>query len=297
MQKILVTGSQGFIGQETVRFLRTMGFKVYTLDILDGDEQHFKCDITSDLIESIIQDTKPEIVVHLAAQVNVSSSMIDPFSDLKTNILGTLKVLTACISGNVNEFIYVGSGGAIYSSSNQMPVSEEGSILPVSPYGISKFAAEGYVRVLSELHGMGWTSLALSNCYGNIEFHRRGVVYEFFKKISAGQSPTINGAEVTRDFIHVHDVASAIYLAIGHPANKRLNISSNSEITLKELFNEIASLTNSSVSPSYFPPREGDVLRSRLDNSRAQQMLNWSPKINLSEGLKMNLNDDGQIKW
>ena len=297
MQKILVTGSQGFIGRETVRFLRTKGFKVYTLDILDGDEQHFKCDITSDLIESIIRDTKPEIVIHLAAQVDVSSSMIDPFSDLNTNILGTLKVLTACISGKVNELIFVGSGGAIYNSSNQMPVSEEGSVLPVSPYGVSKFAAEGYVRVLSELHGIGWTSLALSNCYGNIEFHRRGVVYEFFKKISTGQSPIINGAEVTRDFIHVHDVASAIYLAIGHPVNKRLNISSNSETSLKELFEEIASLTKSRVIPTYLPPREGDVLRSRLDNSRAQQILNWSPKIDLREGLRMNLDEDGQIKW
>lgn len=297
MQKILVTGSQGFIGQETVSLLRTKGFKVYTLDILDGDDQHFKCDITSDSIESIIRDTKPETVIHLAAQVDVSSSLNDPFSDLNTNILGTLKVLTACISAKVNEFIFVGSGGAIYSSSNQMPVPEDGSVLPVSPYGVSKLAAEGYVRVLSELHGMGWTSLALSNCYGNIEFHRRGVVYEFFKKISAGQSPIINGAEVTRDFIHVHDVASAIYLAIGHPVNKRLNISSNSEISLKDLFNEIASLTNSPVIPTYLPPREGDVLRSRLNNSRAQQMLNWSPKIDLREGLRMNLNEDGQIKW
>lgn len=297
MKKILVTGSQGFIGQETVRLLRTKGFKVYTLDILDGDEQHFKCDIKSDLIERIIQDTKPEVVIHLAAQVDVSSSVIDPFSDLNTNIFGTLKVLSACISRSVNEFIYVGSGGAIYSSSNQMPVSEEGSILPVSPYGVSKFAAEGYVRVLSELHGMGWTSLALSNCYGNIEFHRRGVVYEFFKKISAGQSPIINGADVTRDFIHVQDVASAIFLAIGHPANKRLNISSNSEISLKELFDEIASLAKSSISPSYLAPRKGDVLRSRLDNSRAKEMLSWVPRITLSEGLKMNLDENGKIKW
>lgn len=297
MKKILVTGSQGFIGRETVHLLRTKGFEVYTLDILDGDDQHFKCDITGDSIERIIRDTKPEIVVHLAAQVDVSSSMIDPLSDLNTNIIGTLKVLTACISGKVNEFIFVGSGGAIYNSTNQMPVSEEGSVLPVSPYGVSKFAAEGYVRVLSELHGMGWTSLALSNCYGNIEFHRRGVVFEFFKKISIGQSPTINGAEVTRDFIHVHDVASAIYMAIGHPVNNRLNISSNIETSLKKLFEEIASLTNSQVTPTFLPPREGDVLRSRLDNSRARQILNWSPKIDLREGLRMNLNEDGQIKW
>ena len=297
MRSILVTGSQGFIGRETVRFLRAKGLNVYTVDILEGGEQHFQCDITSDLIEQIIMDIRPQSVVHLAAQVDVSSSILDPFSDLKTNIIGTLKVLSACISASVNEFIYVGSGGAIYSSSNEMPVSEEGCILPVSPYGISKFAAEGYVRVLSEMHGIGWTSLALSNCYGNVEFHRRGVIYEFFKKISIGECPIINGAEVTRDFIHVHDVASAIYLAIGHPANQRLNISSNSEITLSELFSKIASLTNSSVTPSFMQIREGDVIRSQLDNSRARQQLNWSPKISLNEGLRMNLNEFGQIKW
>jgi UDP-glucose 4-epimerase len=147
------------------------------------------------------------------------------------------------------------------------------------------------------LNNIGWTSLALSNCYGKVSTHPRGVIFEFFRKIDSGESPVINGISVTRDFIHVSDVASAIKASIGNPTNCRLNISSNTEISLGELFDKIAQILRSGVKPIVNPPREGDVLRSRLDNSKAFKMLKWKPKIGIDEGLKENLGIDGRTSF
>ncbi len=297
MPKILITGSEGFVGKETVRQLLDQGLDVYTLDIKGEGKKHFKADINSQEACQFISNLMPEVIIHLAAQVDVQYSLSNPYSDMTSNISGTLKVLEAGIKGGVKEFIFVGSGGAIYSSDNAMPVTEEGKLLPVSPYGVSKLAAENYVRVIAELNKIGWTSLALSNCYGKVSTHPRGVIFEFFQKLDSGESPVINGIAVTRDFIHVSDVASAIKASIGNPTNCRLNISSNTEISLGELFNKIAQILSSSVKPIVNPPREGDVLRSRLDNSKAFKMLRWKPKVGIDEGLKENLGIDGRTSF
>ena len=289
MQKTLVTGSEGFIGKQTTIHLLKQGLDVYTLDIKGEGPKHLRADINSAEAREFILKLKPEIILHLAAQVDVQFSVNDPFSDMASNVLGTLSILNAGIQAGIKEFIFVGSGGAIYSSDNVMPVNESGEVLPKSPYGVSKLAAENYVRVLSELNGVGWTSLALSNCYGSVYSHPRGVIYEFFRKINLGESAVINGSEVTRDFIHVNDVADAIYSAIGNPTNCRINISSNSEISLSELYRKISIILDSDIKPKLLPPREGDVLRSKLDNSKALDILKWSPKIALDQGLQLSL--------
>jgi UDP-glucose 4-epimerase len=295
--KILITGSEGFVGKETVRQLLDQGLDVHTLDIRGEGKKHFKADINSQEAREFISNLMPEVIIHLAAQVDVQYSLNNPFSDMTSNISGTLNILDAGIKGGVKEFIFVGSGGAIYSSDNAMPVTEDGKLLPVSPYGVSKLAAENYVRVIAELNNVGWTSLALSNCYGKVSTHPRGVIFEFFRKIDSGESPVINGITVTRDFIHVSDVASAIKASIGNPTNCRLNISSNTEISLGELFDKIAQILSSGVKPIVNPPREGDVLRSRLDNSKAFKMLKWKPKVGIDEGLKENLGIDGRTSF
>ncbi len=297
MPKILITGSEGFVGKETVRQLLDQGLDVHTLDIRGEGKKHFKADINSQEAREFISNLMPEVIIHLAAQVDVQYSLNNPFSDMTSNISGTLNILDAGIKGGVKEFIFVGSGGAIYSSDNAMPVTEDGKLLPVSPYGVSKLAAENYVRVIAELNNVGWTSLALSNCYGKVSTHPRGVIFEFFRKIDSGESPVINGITVTRDFIHVSDVASAIKASIGNPTNCRLNISSNTEISLGELFDKIAQILSSGVKPIVNPPREGDVLRSRLDNSKAFKMLKWKPKVGIDEGLKENLGIDGRTSF
>jgi UDP-glucose 4-epimerase len=287
VRKTLVTGSEGFIGKQTKILLLEQGLDVYTLDVKGEGAKHQKADINSFEAREFVLRLKPEVIIHLAAQVDVQLSVSDPLSDMKTNVFGTLSILSAGIQSGVKEFIFVGSGGAIYSSDNVLPVNENGEVLPKSPYGVSKLAAENYVRVLSELNEIGWTSLALSNCYGSVYSYPKGVIYEFYRKITSGESAVINGAAVTRDFIHVNDVAAAIYSAVGNPTNSRVNISSNNEISLLDLYHKICTTLKADIQPKVLPAREGDVIRSKLDNTRAFERLKWSPKITLDEGLRM----------
>lgn len=290
MKRLLITGSAGFIGRETMKKLsQNKDFEIYTIDLLGSGPQHFNLDINSPEVKVKFLEIRPDVVIHLAAQVDVMASIDDPTADLTVNAIGTLNLLDASRSAGTQEFIFIGSGGAIYDSSNEKPVNETGRILPVSPYGISKYAAESYVRILAESYGLQWTSLALSNCYGDIESHGRGVVFAFSKALTEGFSPQINGPEVTRDFIHVQDVANAIYLSIGKKLNSRVNISSNTETSLFELFTQISKILKVDIDPKVMSPRDGDVMQSRLDNSKAAELLGWRPEISLQEGLQMSI--------
>lgn len=285
MQKVLVTGSSGFIGSKVVIRLRQKGYAVFTLDLLPGDENHFALDIASPEIANVFSKLKPDCVIHLAAQIDVTQSFLDPVNDLQINGFGTLNLLLNSLENSCDNFIYVHSGGAIYDSKNMLPITENGIELPVSPYGLSKQIAEGYVRTLSKQYGLGWTSLALSNCYGNLKENRKGVIYEFAMKIINQEQAKINGADVTRDFIHVDDVVSAIVLAVSRPLNQRINISSGTETSLIFLYQKIASLLGSSIEPIIQPIRNGDVIHSSLANAKARELLKWSPAVDLDIGL------------
>ncbi len=289
MNKVLVTGSEGLIGREVVSLLRENGLDVFTIDLLGHGPQHTILDITSQDVKNYFNSVKPDIVIHLAAQVDVTSSFNDPIADLQINVLGTIHLLLAAKDSGVRQFIFVGSGGAIYDSNCDMPITELDKIRTVSPYGVSKFAAESYVRILCEKFGMNWVSLALSNCYGSVETHNRGVIFSFYRALKEYRPAEINGVSVTRDFVHVSDVASAIYLSVGKVLNCRLNISSNTETSLLQLYEEIAAILGVHVKPQIFSPRVGDVLQSRLDNSLAKEKIGWSPKISVNHGLRMSL--------
>lgn len=289
MTRVLITGSEGFIGKAVVLALEELDLDLYTLDLLNNRDKHFQSDIASADIDSIVNSIKPDVIIHLAAQVVVSESFVDPLRDLEVNAKGTLKLVNASIKSGCKNFMYIGSGGAIYDSNSEMPLTEISAERPVSPYGLTKGLGEGYVRVLSEKAGTGWSSLALSNCYGPVVDHGRGVIFQFWKAISNGETPFINGINVTRDFVHLGDVVSAIILALGKPVNSRINISGGKEISLLQLYESVAKVMNSSVKPVLRDPVLGDILRSCLSNERAKSMLGWSPKIDLATGLKMSL--------
>ena len=171
-----------------------------------------------------------------------------------------------------------------------MPLNERSAELPQSPYGLTKNLAEGYVRIFAEKNGSQWSSLALSNCYGPIDEHGRGVIYNFAKALSSGTTPAIYGKDVTRDFVFVSDVVDAICLAISNPTNMRVNISSDSETSLLELYFEIArEMGDISVKPIIEEPKFGEIRRSRLSNLLAQEIMGWRPKIELSKGLRLSL--------
>ena len=173
----------------------------------------------------------------------------------------------------------------MYDSNFATPFKESSPEKIVSPYGLSKKMGEEYVRIISNLNGSNWSSLALSNCYGSVADNPKGVIYSFYKNNIEGMQSVINGIDVTRDFIHVNDVVLAIDAALKTPTNRRVNISSNTEISLIDLHSKIANLMSTAINPIFASKREGDVVKSRLDNSLAFNLLNWKPKIDIDLGL------------
>ena len=289
MSRIGVTGAEGFIGTNVTQLLRENGMEVHTTDLFGIGIYHSVMDLTTSDLETFVTTLNPDVIVHLAAQVDVSESFKHPRRDLNINGVGTLELLLAARKAGTKKFIFVGSGGAIYDSNSPMPVNEEAKTHPVSPYGLTKLLAEGYVRIICEEFGIEWVSLALSNCYGDVKVHKRGVIHSFYTCLINGQKPVINGPDVTRDFVHVSDVARAVLLAISKTPNCRVNISSNTEVSLLDLFIQVAQILEIETSAEIRPIREGDVLRSRLDNGTARKLLDWRPEIDLASGLRISL--------
>jgi UDP-glucose 4-epimerase len=290
VNRILVVGGNGFIGKRLVRKFEDSHTDYLVLDLSGGPSEKFiKAGIASDDLNAIFQGYSPTAVVHLAAQIDVRESFVNPIHDLEVNILGTVRLLEAANKAQCRNFVYIASGGAIYDSDGILPHKESARELPVSPYGVSKGAAEEYVRVLSAKYGSHWSSLALSNCYGPVREHGRGVIYQFWRAITQNESAKIYGSEVTRDFVHVDDAIEAICLAIKNPTNCRVNVSSNTEISLFDLYSKVAQELGSKLKAEIHEAIVGEVLRSKLDNSLAFELLGWAPRIDLDEGIKTSL--------
>ena len=287
MTRVLITGSEGFIGKKAVERFRNDGHDVSTLDVLGSGHQHFLVDLACGDLKKIFEACRPELVIHAAAQTDVSRSFDDPRRDFESNVLGTINLLLA--SRKVESFIYLHSGGAVYDSSANLPLTENSVECPVSPYGASKRAAEDLVRIICERHSISWTSLALSNVYGSVRENPKGVIYQFWRNLMSNQACEINGPDVTRDFVYVEDVVEAIVLASSAKLNTRLNISSGKEISLIELYSLICEEMGKEDKPILLEERKGDVTRSCLSNARAKSLMNWTPKTSLTQGLNMSL--------
>lgn len=295
MLKILISGSEGFIGSNLVSKLSGPA-QIFRIDIKESNNQknYYKVDLNSPELTSILDEVKPDAVIHLAAQISVPDSLRDPKSDLMVNGFATLNLVNAAISSGVKNFCYINSGGAIYDKKSILPITEDALTHPQSPYGASKLLGEYYVQIFCEAAKVNWSSLALSNCYGPVREHGKGVIYHFWKAISENTSPDIFGTDVTRDFIYIDDVVAAIEKAVDKPTLSRVNISSGSETSLLEVFYSINEILKSDVSPNILTPRFGEISRSSLSNSRAEALLNWKPTNSFKDGLKKALDKDLQ---
>ncbi|WP_374187732.1 NAD-dependent epimerase/dehydratase family protein (plasmid) [Priestia aryabhattai] len=301
--KVLVTGGAGFIGSHIVEQLLEEGYQVVVVDNFSTGKKSFlprnisiyKVDIQSTELEQIFKEEKPEIVIHTAAQIDVNSSIKDPQNDASINILGTINLLNCCSKYKVQKIVY-SSSCAVYGVTEDCSILESFPINPLSFYGISKSVAELYMNVYHSLYNLNYTILRYANIYGPRQSvtGEGGVISIFCKKILKKESPIIYGnGEQTRDFVFVKDVAEANIKAITKGEQEIINIGCNKKTSIKELFELLSSLNSTlhnAPPPIKNPTRQGDILHSRLDNTKAKTILKWEPNYSLKEGLEETIN-------
>ena len=298
--KVLVTGGAGFIGSHIVDLLVEKGYQPVVVDnlsssnlnFLPNDVPFYKEDISSIKLEEIFKKERPEIVIHQAAQVDVSKSMKDPINDAKSNILGTLQVLSCCEKFSVKKIIYA-SSCAVYGDAGDCMITEGFPIKPISHYGISKYVPEIYIKHFNERTGLPYMILRYANVYGPRQSSNgeAGVVSIFMQSILKGKEVSIYGdGEQTRDFVFVKDVALANILAIEKDENETVNISCNSKTSINNIYKLIKIISSKHSTANFQISRSGDIRFSRLDNSRASNIMEWKPKYDLLKGMKETLN-------
>ncbi|ETT50042.1 NAD-dependent epimerase/dehydratase [Paenibacillus sp. FSL R7-269] len=294
--RIVVTGGAGFIGSNIVDELIDLGHRVLIVDNLStGKKENINksadfslIDINSLKLVELFTEFQPEIVIHHAAQVSVSKSLIDPLLDQELNIRGTINLLQACVNSKVKKIIYA-SSAAVYGTPKYLPINEDHSTLPTSFYGISKFVPESYIKVFSELYGMDYTILRYANVYGPRQDHlgEGGVVSIFINNVLEENSLSIFGDGLqTRDFIFVRDVVSANVAALSKGSEGLFNIGTNTRVSLKELVDIISEVTKKDIVCRNLEPKIGDIKDSCLDNGKANLELQWMPEYSLEKGLR-----------
>ncbi len=306
--RCLVTGGAGFIGSNLVDALLARGDEVTVVDNLTtGRLSNLEPGLAAgaELVELDIRDgealsalaaeKRPERIFHLAAQIDVRKSLADPFFDAAVNVGGTANVLEAARACEAARVVSISTGGAIYGEGEgqQLPLPEDAPIAPLSAYGQSKFAAEGYVSLYHRLYGLSGVSLRLGNVYGPRQdpLGEAGVIAIFCGLLKEGGRPKVFGdGTQTRDYIYVGDVVSAALAASESDATGAINIGTGIETNVLELIEALKSLSgNESFEPEFAPERTGEVQAISIDTSRAKRELNWQPEMDLHDGLRVTL--------
>jgi UDP-glucose 4-epimerase len=304
----LVTGGAGFIGSNLVDALVARGDAVTVVDDLStGRRGNLDGALVAgaELVELDIRDAaglaalaaekQPRTVFHLAAQIDVRKSLEDPAFDAAVNVGGTANVLEAARGAGSARVIFVSTGGAIYGEGEgqQLPLDESTAIAPMSAYGQSKYAAEGYLALYERLYGLSTMALRLGNVYGPRQdpLGEAGVIAIFCGLLSSGGRPTVYGdGTQTRDYIYVGDVVAAALAAAESGVTGPVNIGTGEETSVLELASALRRLGGAeSFEPELAPPRAGEVQRVSIDASRAERELGWRPATSLDEGLRLTL--------
>lgn len=294
----LVTGGAGFIGSHIVDALVRRHIKVYVIDDLstgsrknlNPNVQFYKMSVVDPAAAQLVAKLKPDIVFHLAAQIDVRCSVEDPPADARVNIMGTLAIAHVSAKAGVKKFIFTSSGGAMYPDTLRPPYSEKTLDDPLSPYAIAKRSAEMYLSFEHRIHGMKTVVLRLANVYGPRQALRggyAGVISVFARQLIKKEKAVINGnGKQTRDYVYVSDIVQAHMLAMEKMVTGTFNIGTGIQTSVNTLFHHINKLTGARQKETYGPACKGEVMRSALDARKARRELGWTPKVKLDEGLK-----------
>lgn len=299
----LVTGAAGFIGSTLVDRLLAVGHRVVGIDdlsngrlvnleaaIAGGRFDFVEADLTDADLIGLLGRYRPEVVYHLAAQIDVRRSVQDPEFDATVNVVGTVRLAEAARRAGTRKIVFTSSGGAIYGVPDRYPTSESAPADPASPYAAGKLAGELYLTTFRHLYGTDCSFIAPSNVYGPRQdpHGEAGVVAIFTTALLAGRPTVVFGdGSNTRDYVFVEDVVEAFVLAGGAAGSgQRFNIGTGIETSDRALHTTVARAVGAPDSPGFAPERRrGDLTRSCLDSGKAERMLGWRPKVRLDDGI------------
>ena len=304
--KAFVTGGAGFIGSNLVDALIARGDTVEVLDDLStGKASNLEGALAAgavlheadlrdgERLAELVAAAAPDVVFHLAAQIDVRRAVADPGFDAQVNVGGTINVLEAARRAGVARIVNSSTGGAIYGDAPVIPTPEDHPAAPMEPYGQSKQAAEGYLGLYARLYGLSAVSLRYANVYGPRQdpHGEGGVVAIFCGKLAEGGTPVAFGdGRQTRDFIYVGDVVSANLAAAGSDWAGSCNVGTGTETSVIELADALRAHGNGTpFELSHAPARTGEIERSAVDPALAREVLGWRAEVALDEGLERTL--------
>lgn len=308
--RVLVTGGAGFIGSHIVDQLIQSGHQPFVVDDLSSGSKEnvpkdvpiYKVDIRdAERLAKAFDDAKPEAVCHQAAQLSVSRSVREPRFDAEVNVLGLLGVFENAVRVGAKRIVFASSGGVLYGDV-QSPAKEDHPAAPISPYGVTKLAGEGYLRFVTREFGVTGVALRYSNVYGPRQspHGEAGVVAIFCRKMLAGEPATINGdGKYIRDYVFGPDVARANVAALTgdfRESFSAFNIGTGLPTDVNQLTDRVRALVverhraqGRSIEvpePVHGPARAGDLRSNLVDAAAAKAAMGWEPTVSLEEGLK-----------
>ncbi|MCV7087711.1 NAD-dependent epimerase/dehydratase family protein [Mycolicibacter hiberniae] len=300
--RALVTGAAGFIGSTLVDRLRADGHEVIGLDNFAtgratnlehlADDTGFRfveADIVSADLGAALAQHRPEVIFHLAAQIDVRHSVADPAFDGSVNVLGTIRLAEAARAAGVRKIVHTSSGGSIYGTPPSYPTSEDVPTDPASPYAAGKVAGEIYLNTFGHLYGLQCSHIAPANVYGPRQdpHGEAGVVAIFAQALLNGTPTKVFGdGSNTRDYVFVDDVVDAFVRASGEAGDRqRFNVGTGVETSDRQLHSAVAAAVGAPDDPEFHPARLGDLRRSCLDIDRARRVLGWQPQVALADGV------------
>ncbi|MBJ7609895.1 MAG: NAD-dependent epimerase/dehydratase family protein [Candidatus Dormibacteraeota bacterium] len=294
--RALVTGGAGFIGSTLVSALLEAGAEVSVVDDLSRGRreqvppaaQFHQVDIVGEGLGQAVSTARPDVVFHLAAQIDVRRSVTDPVLDTRINVLGTVNLLATCVRMGVRRMVFASSGGALYGDTDELPTPEGHPCVPASAYGAAKLAGESYGNVFAQVHGLEFVALRFANVYGPRQdpHGEAGVVAIFAERLLDRRDAVINGdGGQTRDYVHVDDVVAANLRAAETDNLGAYNIGTGRECDVNELYSHIARAAGVDSPAAHGAAKPGEQRRSRLDITRAAALLDWHPRVPLEEGI------------
>jgi len=300
MKTLLITGGAGFIGSHLAREALAHGDRVLIVDnLVTGRRENvpegavfLERDLEDPTIEEVLRDEKVDVVSHHAAQANVRVSVDEPVHDAEANVVGGVKLIQACRRAGVRRILFASSGGTVYGEQESFPCDESHPTRPLSPYGCSKLAVEGFLGAYARIGELDPIVLRYANVYGARQDPRgeAGIVAILAEKFLTGDPPRIFGdGSQTRDYVHVSDIARIHRAAIERWAPGTYNVGTAIETSLVDLYAMVARFLGHSTEAEHVAALKAELLRNSLDASLLRSTFGVGPEVGLEEGLAATL--------